>query len=781
MIPILYEANETAFLTQGIGALGDAVSVKIARVLNGKDELTMVYPSDGIRYADLLNDRIIYAQPEYKKSAQPYQIYKITKPFNGLVTVYARHVGTQRASFIPVLPFSDGSVTGVLTKLPTYMVETNPFTFWTDKSTIADFKLTRPASLGNVLGGMSGSILDVYGGEYEFDGYVIKLWNKRGSDRGVELRYGKNITDIEQSEDFASVVTGVVPYWEGMYGETVTLPENAVYGSLAGSYAFARTIVKDFSERFDEEPTVADLRAAASAYVETVQLPTISLKVNFEHLAQYTEYEGMGLLETVNLGDTVHIYYEPLGVSQAARIVNTTYDCLTEKYDAVQIGSVRGNLEQVMTQMSNTTETLRESVVKNLPSAIETAVENATDLITGVDGGYVILHRDADGKPFEILIMDEERIADATYIIRLNKNGIGFSTDGGSTYANAWTIDGSFVADFITTGTLNAALAKIGVLADAAGKNSWNMETGALSITDGSLNISTSSDSNDLITLGWMDNGGNYTYATMAPGGFTARDWGNAWNRYYSLTKFGIYEYQDVGNYGYPISSILGATLTLGHGDAGVNGQIYLKDTNGDSRVNLYGGSGQISLKDTSGNTRVGIYGSTGGLWLNKAADANTAYFITDTSDTTRARLGMDGLRFYNSSGTQTGYVGNDINDFVVAQATTGSWYYRKWNSGLMELWHTGTFSRTTSQWSAWGNQYVATATAAQTFPNSTVWTAVPMEWATLHSSDGSGWLTNQGTETTTTTSQRYEITRPNKPSATVTFYIHYYFQGFWK
>ena len=488
MIPILYGANETAFTSQGFGALGDAVSVKIARVLNGKDELTMVYPNEGIRYADLQNDRIIYAEPEYKKGAHPYAIYKITKPMNGLVTVYARHVGTQRASYLPVLPFSDSSLVGVLNKLSLNMVETNPFTFWTNKSTLADFALARPASLGNVLGGMSGSILDVYGGEYEFDGYTIKLWNKRGVDRGVELRYGKNITDIEQSEDFASVVTGIVPYWEGMDGETVTLPEHVVYGSLASAYAFARTIVKDFSEQFDDEPTEAQLRAAASAYVETVQLPSVSLKVNFEHLAQYTEYEGMGLLETVNLGDTVHIYYEPLGVLQSARIVNTTYDCLNEKYDAVQIGSVKGNLEQVMSQMANTTETLKETVVKNLPSALETAVENATDLITGVDGGYIKLNRDANGKPYEILIMDEEDIADATYIIRLNKNGIGFSTNGGVTYANAWTIDGSLVADFITSGVLNAAILTAGIIRDQVGDNYWNLETGEINIATSNLN-----------------------------------------------------------------------------------------------------------------------------------------------------------------------------------------------------------------------------------------------------------------------------------------------------
>lgn len=504
MIPILYAANETAFTSQGLGALADAVSVSIQRVLNGKDELTMIYPSDGIRYSDLTNDKIIYADPEYRKSAQPYQIYKITKPMNGLVTVYARHVGSQRAQYIPVMPFSGATLTETLNKLPLNVAETSPFTFWTNKTVTADFNLEKPASLGNVLGGMTGSILDVYGGEYEFDGYTIKLWSRRGTNSGVELRYGKNITDIEQSEDFSGIITGVCPYWQGLDGTIVSLPENVVEGTYADTYSFRRTIIKDFSEKFDDQPTEAELRAAAQAYVAQTNLgvPNINLRVSFEHLAQYTGYENLQLLETLNLGDTVSIYYEPLSVSASARIVKTTYNCLEDKYTSVQIGSVQTDLAQVMNNVSNTAAQAKEAIVTTIPSAIEAAVENATDLITGVDGGYIVIDRDASGKPYQILIMDTDDKSTATNVIRLNKNGLGFSTTGYSgPFTNAWTIDGNLVADFITTGVLNAALAKIGVLADAAGKNTWNMVTGAFSITDGSINITTNSGTYDAIKL----------------------------------------------------------------------------------------------------------------------------------------------------------------------------------------------------------------------------------------------------------------------------------------
>ena len=490
MIPILYEANETAFTSQGLGALADAVSASVSRVVNGKDELTLVYPSDGIRYADLANDRIIYAVPEYRKSAQPYQIYKITKPMNGRVTVYARHVGSQRTQYIPVMPFTAGTLTETLNKIPQYVAETCPFTFWTNKTVTADFKLEKPASLGNVLGGMAGSILDTYGGEYEFDGYTIKLWSRRGVDSGVELRYGKNITDIEHSEDFSGIVTGVCPYWQGMDGTVVTLPEKVVEGAYANTYSFRRSVIKDFSEKFMDQPSEADLRAAAQAYVaqSKIGVPTINLKVSFEHLAQYTGYENLQLLETLNLGDTVSIIYEPLNITATARIAKTTYDCLNEKYTSVQIGSVKSDLEQVMSSVSNTAAEAKEALTTTVPSAIEAAVENATDLITGVNGGYIVIDRDANGKPYQLLIMDTDNKATATNVIRINQNGIGFSTSGYSgPFTTAWTIDGSFVADFITAGVLNAALAKIGVLSDAAGKNSWNMTTGEFYIRDGKI------------------------------------------------------------------------------------------------------------------------------------------------------------------------------------------------------------------------------------------------------------------------------------------------------
>jgi len=719
MIPILYEANETAFATQGLGALADAVSVSVSRVINGKDELTMIYPSTGIRYADLANDRIVYVQPEYRKSAQPYQIYKITRPMNGLVTVYARHVGSQRTAFIPVTPFTAGSLTETLNSLPSHLAETSPFSFWTNKTVTANFSLTKPASLGKVLGGMEGSILDVYGGEYEYDGYAIKLWGRRGVDSGVELRYGKNITDIEQSEDFGSIITGVVPYWEGMDGTIVSLPEVVIEGQYADAYSFRRTIVKDFTESFQDQPTEADLRAAAQRYVAQSRLgvPEVNLKVSFEHLAQYTGYENLQLLETLNLGDTVSIFYEPLDVSATARIAKTVYDCLQEKYTSVQIGSVRSDLEQIMHTVSATAAQMKETLQQNLPSALAEAVENATDLITGANGGYVVLDRDANGKPFQILIMDTDDKATATNVLRLNQNGIGFSTSGYSgPFSTAWTIDSNFIADFITAGTLNAALAKIGVLADAAGKNSWNMVTGAFDITDGSINITTASETYDVIKF--QNNEWKNAFSPLE-----YRVWNTDLEKAVILQASGQFYYDDyVENSSNTLRLLVHQGGVVAYDENGVKrqaltgtgklqqydqneklrtyleyGDIHLYDAANVDRTHL-NSEGKFWQYDSNGKKRT--YLEYGDVFLYNSAEKQTVQLsasayttggslrLYDTSEVERVRETVDGLSFYNASGqARLRFDGTNANMFVLSSSGAEQVKIRSsgdssWNTG---------------------------------------------------------------------------------------------------
>lgn len=387
MIPILYESNEESFASLGLGALADAISCKVKTKLNGTLELEMKYPVSGRRYKDLQLLRIIKAVGQKGGNAQLFDIQKITRPQKGVVVVHASHV-SDRKRFIPVLPFRAETVNETLVSLRLFSAEYNPFTFWTDKETVANFHLMAPASLGNVLGGMAGSVLDVYAGEYEFDNFTVKLWNHRGADNGVTLRYGKNIVSIEQEESIASTVTGICPFWSDMDGNTIILPENTIDGENVQNFPFKRTVTVDFSADFDEMPTQEQLRAKAQSYVaaNAIGVPNVGLDLSFEHLSEFPEYADMGAIEDVKLGDTVHVYFDPLDITASARITQTDYNVLEDRYNSVRIGSVKASLPYTILGMkdmavdeSKTRWGAIQSQLNELPGQIEAEVGGMID------------------------------------------------------------------------------------------------------------------------------------------------------------------------------------------------------------------------------------------------------------------------------------------------------------------------------------------------------------------------------------------------------------------
>lgn len=463
MTPILYDASEQDYTTLGLGALNDAISCNVHTVLNGVFELEMQYPTSGKRYSDLKISNIIKAVAQKGGSEQLFDIYSITKPISGVVTVYASHM-SGRKQFIPVMPCNATTVTTALQTIKSHSAEDNPFTFWTDKTTVANFNLKTPASLGSVLGGMEGSILDTYGGEYEFDNFTIRLWNRRGQDNGVSLRYGKNITDIEQEESIADTVTGICPFWADEDGNTVTLPEKTVDSDKAANFPFKRTIVKDFSMDFDEKPTVAQLRSHTQSYIASnnIGIPDVGLDVSYENLADYEEYQDVAILEQVRLGDTAHVYFEPLDITADARVTETYYNVILDKYDRVRIGTVKSSLSSVI----NSDVKTANANVANTKNSLEIAFEKAIDLLAGADGGNIIINRnEVTGTPYEILIMDTADVSTARKVLRLNDAGFGYSSNGiNGPYALAGTGEG-FVAEAITSGFLDAARIKANSIA----------------------------------------------------------------------------------------------------------------------------------------------------------------------------------------------------------------------------------------------------------------------------------------------------------------------------
>jgi phage minor structural protein len=321
----------------------------------------MEYPVTGQHYSDIGQRKIIVAQPAVEENLQPFRIYKVTKPLNGRVKIYAQHLSYDLSKNV-AMPFSvAASATAcadALAGLKTNAVETCPFTFETDVTTNASYTQPTPATIRSRLGGVEGSILDQFGGEYEFDVYKVKFLRQRGADNGVSLRYGKNITDINQEENIANTITGVVPFWRSTDGATlVTLPEKAVYSPSASLYSQKLTVPVDFSQNYENPPTEAALRAAAQAYVNngSFGVPKVSIDVSFVDLRGTQGYDDAIELETVHLCDTVKVQFVPMGINTTAKVVKCVYDVLGEAYNQITVGSIRSNLAQTLTDQNSRT------------------------------------------------------------------------------------------------------------------------------------------------------------------------------------------------------------------------------------------------------------------------------------------------------------------------------------------------------------------------------------------------------------------------------------------
>ena len=484
MKPILFPSTATEFTTQGLGALSDAISCIVTEERNGLYELEMQYPQSGIHFSEIQNRCIIYAIPSPYREAQPFRVYRITRPINGIATIYAQHISYDLAG-IPVNPFTAGSAAEALSGMASHAAVESPFSFWTDKSTTANFSVLVPSASRSVLGGVEGSILDVYGGEYLFDKFLVRLYNQRGNDNGVVIRYGKNLTDLEQDANISSVATGVLPYWVGAEGE---LGQGNIV-NVDGTFDFVRIMTIDFSSDFENQPTASELETRALQYIKSnkIGVPSVSISVSFVQLEQTEEYKDLALLEKCDLCDTVTVQFEALGINAKAEIVRIITDVLLERYESVEVGDIRANIAYTIADQQQKIEKAPTT------SAMQKAINNATNWLTSADG-YVIAVKDDNGTWKEILFLDTPSVETAKNVLRINTNGIGFSTNGvNGPYRNAWTIDGNLVADFITTGTLNAALSKI-INIDATNINTGTLnadliKAGTINSTSGNVSL----------------------------------------------------------------------------------------------------------------------------------------------------------------------------------------------------------------------------------------------------------------------------------------------------
>lgn len=481
MIPILYDPLETQFDSNGIGLLTDAISCIVEEERNGSFELTLQYPQEGHLADYIVEDAIIKAKPNDKDEDQLFRIYKSGKPIGGVNTYYAEHISYE-LNMNPVCRprISGKNAQEAIAQLLEEAVIENNYTAWSDITTRNSTQIDDVLSVRNILGGTEGSILDVWGGEYQFDNFIVKLHKSRGSDTGATIRYGKNLISAEQERNIGDVITAIFPYCyytpekeEGATEEPdpvfVSLPEKFINTPNAGKYARLKCAPMDFSDEFEDGVIVSEemLRKVAKAYTESgIDEPKISIKATFQNLKKTKDYENIQALETIGICDTVTVMIEKLGIEVKAKIIKYSYDSIKERFDSVEIGEPKTNLTKAITAAQ---KEQKEQIVKSATRAeiiqkrIEQTIKDVTAAITGNSGGHVLLYPAEN--PQEIYIMDTDSTATAKNVWRWNLAGLGHSSNGiGGPFETAITAAGQIVADFVAVGKLNGALIEAGTI-----------------------------------------------------------------------------------------------------------------------------------------------------------------------------------------------------------------------------------------------------------------------------------------------------------------------------
>lgn len=483
MIPILYKADAIEFENYGIGALSECTLCEVTEERNGAFECTLKYPVTGRLFSELKNERLIKAKPNDTSKEQLFRIYRITTPINGIVTIYAQHISYDLSN-IAELMWSSALISPSLamSRIFTKTATTHNFKCSTDFSSAKPFSVSKPKSARACLGGSEGSMLDLWGGEYEWDNFNVILHTKRGKDNGVVIEYGKNLTDMEQDNDFTDVYTDILPYAvfsDESTEKVVTLSEVTL--PIVDTPLRSKTLIKDFTELFEDKASINEnsLRAKAQSYIKEnplgVETPTLT--VAFEPLWKQPEYSA--ILERVSLCDTVTIRHSALGITAKSKVIKTVYDSLAEKYISITLGSAKSNFVNTVGDIKTELSEVKTKT-EHFPLLINTAVKNATSLITGQNGGYVVINTNSvSGQPYELLILDAPTIENAVNVWRWNVGGLGFSKNGyNGPYETAITSDGQIVADFITSGSLTANIIKAGVISSFDNSSWWDLESG---------------------------------------------------------------------------------------------------------------------------------------------------------------------------------------------------------------------------------------------------------------------------------------------------------------
>lgn len=465
----IYDKNDANNLaehlydTQGLGALSDWLTATVSNKLNGAEIFQGTYSINGTN-ADLIVDgRIIQCYVDENRAKQRLRIYYAkTSVIGNTIEVKAEPIFNDiRKSVLNKYDSGTEKITATQAwqnaKVLAKPAIPSQFSFSSLVDTLANVKIEK-ANFLEFFGGKEGSILDRFHGEFLKDNNTLRHEKSLGTDHKIKAIYTKNLTGLDLEIDAQSVLVGVYPFISSSSeGEDeITLPEEVIFTDYVDDYPAGYVSFVDFK---DKATDVATLREAAKDWLKTnidKQKPQVSGSIELVPLRHQRGYEKFVDLEKVSMGDGVDVYHPQLKVNMSARIVEYTFNVLTNSYDKLVVGNVKTNfLENTENNVSNLINDAIDQLKNGgeISDLINDIVDHQTDMITGQNGGYVLL--DPKEAPSRILIMDTPDKTTARNVLQINNAGIGFSKTGiNGTYETAWTLDGGFNASFITAGEI---------------------------------------------------------------------------------------------------------------------------------------------------------------------------------------------------------------------------------------------------------------------------------------------------------------------------------------
>lgn len=513
----LYDANCKDFDNNGIGILTDTIKCEVSEALNGELVLDMEYPVTSKYIEDIVNENIIKCDAGLEDE-QLFRIKNVKPDFN-IIKIYGEHISYDLAdNFLEDVYPQNMNGAGCLEWILTHTLYPHKFISFSDIQNATSARYVRKNPIEAIIGDLENSFVNLWGGELKRNNFLISMLTRRGSNKGYKIKYRKNLTGLDFTIDNSNIITKIMPQgYNGLF-----LPEKYVDSPLINNYPHPKIQLIEFSnvkvkEKEDDEEGYAtteeayqELRRLCNLKYseENIDKPIVNLKVDFIDLSKTTEYQNYTFLESVSMGDTVTVELDYTQVE--VRVIKTTYDSLLNRYTKLELGEFKGNY--ITDSQKDLTSTIKKETSNIETSVLEQAKQNATEQLTAAMGGYIYKTQN------ELFIMDTDNPNTATKVWRWNLNGLGYSKNGiNGTYELAMTQDGKIVADFITTGILNANLIKAGVIKSNNYKS--NISGTSISLEDGTIDTANFKvDSNGKITA----TGGKIGGFNLSENSFTA-------------------------------------------------------------------------------------------------------------------------------------------------------------------------------------------------------------------------------------------------------------------